>query len=499
MSSDPAVPPNTETCARGRKPVVIWPMAVVLVATWWATGLFIHKRQYAQAEAQTARLLLEKKLFALDEMDQHPPPTTRVGQWWHDCIASREGVVESYDQLATVRKSAIGMSVEYALACDYFAALVPDRRWNGRSRTALASAGQLPANWSFYSAAAAALKDRKPTNQELQSFDDAVQNWPTDWWVARTATLLGRTERIDVAGIERRQHRAFNDLLTARSFCAWSLGLGLFLAALVCWKRRWFEAKPTRAAVRRLRKLWNPGAVIALFSVSSAAMLLAQIWASRQIWPALIAWDRPAEFVRSPFAGQIAVGTSVLVALLLLGLQVWLFHLVFSPRKRSARLALGVNWRDLRNPKLWMLGVSAAGCLTLCIGILGEVWERLHLGGNRPDFSRLIVFLSFGRGALPAALAFGCVVAPLVEEVIFRGYLFLSLSDRHGAAAAAICSSAIFALSHFYSPFGTIGVFVYGMGFAWVFHKTGSLAANMITHACVNLILIPVGFLEVVG
>jgi len=94
-----------------------------------------------------------------------------------------------------------------------------------------------------------------------------------------------------------------------------------------------------------------------------------------------------------------------------------------------------------------------------------------------------------------------CVVAPLIEESFFRGFLFrglldhpmslrlpgLRLTHQSGFWTAALLSGFLFAVLH-----GQLGLLVpftaVGALFAWLFWRSGSLWPNILAHAGFNTI-----------
>jgi membrane protease YdiL (CAAX protease family) len=79
----------------------------------------------------------------------------------------------------------------------------------------------------------------------------------------------------------------------------------------------------------------------------------------------------------------------------------------------------------------------------------------------------------------------GVVLAPLVEEVFFRGFLFQGFRQRYGWVAAMLISSAIFALAHV-DPVSFIPTFVLGSVLAYVYHRSNSVWPGVILHFLVN-------------
>lgn len=87
--------------------------------------------------------------------------------------------------------------------------------------------------------------------------------------------------------------------------------------------------------------------------------------------------------------------------------------------------------------------------------------------------------------SLLALLGLAMIVAPVAEEVLFRGMLLPLLMKRLGAGPAVIVSSALFALIHFHVP-SFFPLFVLATGFALAYIYTGSLWTPITMHALFN-------------
>jgi CAAX protease family protein len=85
--------------------------------------------------------------------------------------------------------------------------------------------------------------------------------------------------------------------------------------------------------------------------------------------------------------------------------------------------------------------------------------------------------------ALLSVFAVG--VAPVVEEVVFRGILFPTLRDRWGMTASIVISSAIFAAMHFHAP-TFLPLFILGVILCIAFQMTGSLPVCILAHSLFN-------------
>lgn len=96
--------------------------------------------------------------------------------------------------------------------------------------------------------------------------------------------------------------------------------------------------------------------------------------------------------------------------------------------------------------------------------------------------------------ALVTTLLLTSLLAPVLEELTFRGVLFQSLGRRIGWLSGAVVSSVVFALVHVevLIPFRLSGVvYVVALGavgfvFAYAFHRERSLVVPIVAHATFN-------------
>jgi CAAX protease family protein len=96
------------------------------------------------------------------------------------------------------------------------------------------------------------------------------------------------------------------------------------------------------------------------------------------------------------------------------------------------------------------------------------------------------------------------LVAPVTEELFYRGVLYRSIRDRYGRALGMAVSSILFGLAHYVATapvidavFLQIVMICTGLGLAAIYEWRGSLAANVAAHAAFNtvgIILIFSGF-----
>lgn len=91
-----------------------------------------------------------------------------------------------------------------------------------------------------------------------------------------------------------------------------------------------------------------------------------------------------------------------------------------------------------------------------------------------------------GMWGLIFAILSACLLAPLAEELLYRGVLFRSLWNRIGPGPGALISAAVFAVLHFYDGYGLASVWIFGFSCALLYAGTGSLATVIALHVLYN-------------
>ncbi len=89
----------------------------------------------------------------------------------------------------------------------------------------------------------------------------------------------------------------------------------------------------------------------------------------------------------------------------------------------------------------------------------------------------------------PVNIALGlfaiAVVAPLIEELLFRGLLQNALMHHVPAWAAILLSALFFAVVHM-QPLAMPALMALGAAFGYIYYKTGSLRMTIILHMINN-------------
>ena len=86
-------------------------------------------------------------------------------------------------------------------------------------------------------------------------------------------------------------------------------------------------------------------------------------------------------------------------------------------------------------------------------------------------------------GANLMSLASMVILAPVIEELLFRGYLLHRWARKWGLRTAILASSVIFASLHSDPP----GAFTFAVAMCVLYLRTGSLLAPVLLHALYNL------------
>ena len=132
--------------------------------------------------------------------------------------------------------------------------------------------------------------------------------------------------------------------------------------------------------------------------------------------------------------------------------------------------------------------VVAAGAFTALAAILAG--GLIHLPQKENQMTEL---LSQGNVAILLIAAFGVGIAPLCEELAFRGFLQPLLARSLGAPAGILTAGVAFGLLHFreYGNSWRHALLLSGAGacFGWMRHATKSTKASVIMHASYNGLL----------
>jgi uncharacterized protein len=119
--------------------------------------------------------------------------------------------------------------------------------------------------------------------------------------------------------------------------------------------------------------------------------------------------------------------------------------------------------------------------VTVSSWVIDRLWS--DPGGSNPLLE--LVLTSADPLALACFAFTALVVAPLFEEVLFRGVLLPVAGQRLGGAGAVILSAAVFAIAHL-SLAELAPLFGLGLGLGWLRWRSGRLGSAVLMHALWN-------------
>ncbi len=161
--------------------------------------------------------------------------------------------------------------------------------------------------------------------------------------------------------------------------------------------------------------------------------------------------------------------------------------------------AAGTEWRHF-GPAIPRALVGLAGALPLVwvVNLTSAEW----LAERAQEQSLLMVFrkaCSTGEWSTVGAVALSAVlIAPLVEEGLFRGYFYGTLKRYFGSLLSAGFTSALFAFSHG-SPVVMAGLFVLSLCLTLSYERHGSLWVPIVLHSSFNALSLLTVYLQARG
>jgi len=171
----------------------------------------------------------------------------------------------------------------------------------------------------------------------------------------------------------------------------------------------------------------------------------------------------------------------------------------------SGAVALGFvgRWfRDRREVEGWelppplRLSATPAAALGVAVGFGGLMLSGVVaaltaalLGIERPADEMLVELAGVGGGVLAAFAFLFVVVAPISEELFFRGHLHRWSASRCGVPCGYALSATLFALIHF-NPLGIPLILTFGVVLAWSYQRWRTLVVPIVAHATFNAIVV---------
>ncbi len=153
-----------------------------------------------------------------------------------------------------------------------------------------------------------------------------------------------------------------------------------------------------------------------------------------------------------------------------------------------------IGWRLPTPPAALAAAAAGLACGLAYVGLLLAVQPDVEPA----SMGTMARAATAGGGQRIAWAVTALLVAPPVEELLFRGVLFAGLERRWGVTAAAVVTALGFLLTHV-GEAGSIATAWFGLtaltvAVTLVRIRTGSLAACLATHVAYNLVIVSLVF-----
>ena len=177
-----------------------------------------------------------------------------------------------------------------------------------------------------------------------------------------------------------------------------------------------------------------------------------------------------------------ALGSLKLTALAVILVAIFTFH----QRGASAAIYWQFQWRDSFS---YIKNGFKASCFTIppviiIVGVLYQVFLHFGVEVLQPVVEQLLQLKSWKQ--IVAFIFFAVVVAPLWEEIFFRGVLYPFLKKYMHFGWAMFLSSLAWAAIHWHLPVMLPFTFL-GCVLCLLYEKTGKLGNVIVAHAIFNL------------
>jgi hypothetical protein len=387
----------------------------------------------------------ERRLLALALSSDARARADAIG-WYEELVREEGSPLAELHRIVLLAEDGRREAVDTALAL-----WTPADEWAGRL-AAWARAAYGPA----------------PGPAELALAVDGIRRelpagWFADRLVARLAFRLG-DPGVRAAAETAIRARGARLLWRLRAILAGEALLAALGVAAAASFARAPGLRTARVGSAALPPRWPAGEGVGLFARGAVGFL-----GVTMLWPLL-----PEEPWSSP-------SIAVLSAVPIVGYLVW-----YSRRSGStvtAMFGLGVSPGAV--PALARVTLALVGLSIVGDALIELVGERAGLAPHWVDgFQERLVWGS------PAEVAVdvldSCLLAPVLEELLFRGLLYGTLRLRLGPSSATWLSAALFALAHGYGAIGFASVVMSGVLWAVAYERTRSLLPAILAHAVNN-------------
>lgn len=186
---------------------------------------------------------------------------------------------------------------------------------------------------------------------------------------------------------------------------------------------------------------------------------------------------------------------SVVNGVLMYGLGIWLIVYLLNIKYVAAVRSLGVKWA------VWVS--ESLKSVLMYLGFIPLLIILTYLGvlfctaiGIQPEGHPLVDILKKEKSAIFIIylIITAVIIAPVFEELLFRGLFYQALKKKFGIFNAMVISSSLFSLLHFNTA-QFLPIVSLGMLLCFIFEYTGSLVPAIFVHVMNNGLFLALFFL----
>jgi CAAX protease family protein len=247
-------------------------------------------------------------------------------------------------------------------------------------------------------------------------------------------------------------------------------------------------AFPMNITIKAKRPRWGPWATLAWGAGAALMMILTQTLGA----VVYLLWQHATHPEAPLKVDQLASNGPALTTAFLVSAPFLLGFVVFAASLSRQGIVeyLGLRWPSGKHAGI---GVAALAVVLLASGVAADA-----LGQESPAFTTDTFSSAEAAGGLPLYFFAFVVLAPVQEEILFRGFLYRGLSPSIGPTAAIVLLSGAWAIFHVQYAWFFVGeIFVLGLTFGWLRWRSGSTLLTIMLHATVNgLAMLVAAFME---
>ncbi|MBR4944829.1 MAG: CPBP family intramembrane metalloprotease [Peptococcaceae bacterium] len=194
----------------------------------------------------------------------------------------------------------------------------------------------------------------------------------------------------------------------------------------------------------------------------------------------------PVEMLARFLPGGATVINKMLIqqifqTLLMIGIVLWFLHM------RGATLKQ-IGLRPFQDDR-WFFWSMLWGMATFVIMLFVSAWMVKLYPQAEPQAATEMIMLAEGRWENWAVIFMVSILAPLSEELVFRGYIYHSIRIHKGVWISILATSLMFGAMH-YDLFRILPLSIAGMFLNIVSVRSGSLWGSMIMHGVWNFMMV---------